>query len=512
MVRTPTANLRRAPRRGLTWLVVFLLIAGALAALILKPDLLRNAFTDPRAPNSLGDRPTSTSDISADTSTRDIVLDSRGLRSDAAGFAQTPNVSDRPPLTDTNTGHQVQVADDDTKAAPLFAEATKAYRGYQWSEVKRICERISRLKLSETMQARAEELVRNSQGLENLFVKLGVDKEELMRNINTHPSLVFIQYKGNADFYVPLRDFTGATIIESPDPAGALQAIATRTGKAPVMNTRRITAELEASHISLIKNADVAKNIAQARETFEQKMARLRASAELRVDAMAWYAAARFAYQNRLDELVVDLLEQAWIRDHDLATTIREDKASDIYLDMVRQLDNDNRTAAGAFMAKLRKQYQDTSVFAQAEAHYNGNLADLRRKQETAVAEKQRKREEAQKERLAQAKKTNDTQAVAEIQQEEQVYVQEQQQMTMATGDEGKADRAYAEAKKYFDQANGMVACPQRDTLYSQALPLFTEAVAIYSKLVQGGNDAVASKLQTANMYRYHCIKMKRPF
>ena len=98
------------------------------------------------------------------------------------------------------------------------------------------------------------------------------------------------------------------------------------------------------------------------------------------------------------------------------------------------------------------------------------------------------------------------------FEQEERVYREQEQRMTAVTGDESKADEAFAKGKEIYQQASGMAATNQRDVLYAKAQPYFEQAVAIYSAEVKKGNTAVEGKLVTANQLRYACIKMRRPF
>ena len=49
---------------------------------------------------------------------------------------------------------------------------------------------------------------------------------------------------------------------------------------------------------------------------------------------MAWYEAAKFAYRNRIDDQVVEMLDRALVTP-DLGQTIREDAAQEWFTKMV---------------------------------------------------------------------------------------------------------------------------------------------------------------------------------
>ena len=93
---------------------------------------------------------------------------------------------------------------------------------------------------------------------------------------------------------------------------------------------------------------------------------------------MSLYSAAAFAYQNRLDQWVVDMLDKAFKIDSDLASTIRNDRASEFYEKMIIQLDKGNKKTAASFLASLlRRNYEDTDIYPQALRTIRGDLNEL---------------------------------------------------------------------------------------------------------------------------------------
>ena len=285
--------------------------------------------------------------------------------------------------------------------------------------------------------------------------------------------------------------------------------------------------ELRAGNISAVRPADRASILATKQDEFDTRLAQITTDVALARDALTWYEAARFAYQNRLDDTVTQMLDQAVSIDPFLADTIREDSAQELFLQVVGVLERGNRAAASGFMRKLTRQFKDTTVYPEARAYFEGNLADMRQASEDAERERREQRERAREERVRLARATReaeDAERIARETEEErrreaEEEAQREREMARrraeadnqggATGGGGsvaEADEIYSRAMEIYAQAQSLGVSAERDRLYAQAEPLFTQARDIYA--AAGRED----KMVEANSKRYACIKYRRTF
>jgi hypothetical protein len=245
---------------------------------------------------------------------------------------------------------------------------------------------------------------------------------------------------------------------------------------------------------------------------FETRLNRLRNST-LANDPLAWYDAGKFAYRNRLDGYVTEMLNQAVVLDQNLVSKVREDKAAGYYANVVSHLKNGNRKQADAFMAIIERKYKDTDQGKQARLYYDGKNDELIK---AAKAEQdKRKQEELQRREAMKQRATDlgDEKALAAM---KQAPTEEPEDTAIAalaaTGDEGKADALFAKGRDSYNKALDAGNTPERDVLYEKAYQDLNAACAIYSKLVEKtpGNSTLEVKLLECNKLRYGAVKQRR--
>lgn len=513
MARPRPDDSRKAPPRrggGGTWFVLFALVAGVVALLVFAPGVVRDVLGGQAPPSDLGDEPTEAVDTDGSTAARNQQeLAARPVSIDGSELAKAPQ---REPETETTAPAQPERGLDDQRADQIIARAESAYRDFDWDSARSLARQIRQLEVSPELAVRAGDIVRGADALEEVFSKLGT-KDELVRALETHPKLVTITHRGQDEDVLPIVDTHGKQPPDTDDPVGWVQGQLKTTGSVTVMTLKRIAYPLSAADVADVRPADVEAVIAEKRREFEAKLDKLE-SGDMAKDALAWYEAAKYAYRNRLDELVTAMLDQALELDPLLAQTIKEDKAQEVFLKMTQQLENDNRAAAAGWKGQLDKYYQDTSIYPQAVAYYQGNMDQLKLAQTKAAEQRREQRQRARDERLARAKALEDEAKVKEIEQEEEavdLFAGNTNEDTdvaavAATGDVSEADTYFNQGAEIYSRAQSLGVTDERDRLYSQAEKEFSKAMALYEKL---GMDA---KMVQANQYRYACIKYRRAF
>jgi hypothetical protein len=273
-----------------------------------------------------------------------------------------------------------------------------------------------------------------------------------------------------------------------------------------------IPSSLPADVIGEVVAPDLVAIIKEKRSEFETRLNRLRNST-LANDPLAWYDAGKFAYRNRIDEFVSEMLNQAVVLDPELVSRVREDKAAGLYANLVSHSKNGNKKQADAFMSIIARKYSDTEQGKQARLYYDGKTAEVL---QAARAEQQRRRDEEVQRReaqLARAKKLDDKEAIAKI---EKMTTPEEEDKAMiataASGDEGKADALFAKGRDLYNKALEAGNTPLRDELYEKAYRELHEARAIYSVLCEKNpnNESLGVKMLECNKLHYGAIKQRR--
>ncbi|MHC5068386.1 MAG: hypothetical protein ACYTF0_07325, partial [Planctomycetota bacterium] len=319
MANRKPANRRRKNNSNSTFFVLAAILAAAAGGLIFAPDLLRSALGEAPATPEPGPQPTVTHDAAGveggAAADHEVAMPEREV--DLVQVEAAPTV---PEIDDTPA--KAAVSYDDERGSKLLSSARDTYRGLDWDGTRRLTLRARDLKLSPEMRAEFQQLAANVDSVEEVFEKLDT-KDELVRGLDSHPLLVSVSYRGRTEQVVPITDMRSKDIPTTDDGPKWLERQLKARRKAAVLTADKgIAFELKATEVTDISAVDVAAITSTKRDEFEQRLTRLTNSGMAK-DALAWYEAAKFAFRNRLDDVVTDLLDQALSRDPFLATSIR---------------------------------------------------------------------------------------------------------------------------------------------------------------------------------------------
>ena len=519
----PRRTTRPAPKKGGGfWLALVIICGGIGAVYVFAPDLPRRLLGGADTPPA-GDEPalaqsTDTTMAARQTPSVDPALSQPSTVARTA-TDRNPVVAPEPVAAPIKTTFA-----DEAQAQKMLAEAEAAYSQAparkDWTKAVSRARAITSLDAKPATLVRAQDIVRGAQAMERLFKELD-DRDELSRSFETNPNLVLLTDGPAPTQAVPIRSMSDQTVVDG-DPVAWIQA-QRRTGKVTLLVRGRkdfVPSELPSDRIGKVEKADVDAIIAERRAEFNQRLARLRNS-ELATNALAWYDAAKFAYQSRLDDQVAAMMDKALLLDPLLARSVREDKAAMLFANVVLHLNNDNPKQASIFMGMLERRFGDTSSGKEARAFY-----DIKTKQsadDVAAAQVRLReaREEARKsakdeadsrrsERIARAKQLGDADALkaAEAEHPDEANTKVG---AAVSGDEGKADDLFAQGKGFYQKALDAGNNDGRDQLYSQAQKYFTQAQSIYNALLEkGGSPALEEKAFMCNKLRYGSIKQQR--
>ena len=507
---------RSAPARrsggggGGFWLVVVLAVGAIGSLFVFAPDLPRQWLGLAKAPADKGPEPTAPEKVKTDLTSKDHTaasdLANDKIKRDSLAAAAKP-VAPKPVEPEKPKTYA-----DETKGQAHIAEAEKAYKSMQWVKAATEAKRADGLQVTPATRIRAADIVKGSAALEKLFQELD-DKDELIRYYDTHPSLVTLGSSTPVTLAVPITSLDFPTPIEK-DPIAWITS-QRRTGKvAFLIKGKRdfIPSSLPADTIGEVKPADLAVIIAEKKSDFDSRLNKLK-NGSFADNALAWYDAGRFAFRNRLDDYVTEMLDRAQVLDLDLVKSVREDKAAGLFANLMCHLKNGNKKQADAFMAIIARKYADTDQGKQARFFYEGKTAELlaaakQAEQKRIADEKQRR--DAQ---LARAKELGDDKAMAKLQQKP-TPTEEEPEVTaaIASGDEGQADGLLTKGREVYNKAIDAGNTPERDVLYEKAYHILNQCQALLSKLVEKnpGNGSLEAKLHECSQLRYGTVKQRR--
>ncbi|TVR46848.1 MAG: hypothetical protein EA402_02145 [Planctomycetota bacterium] len=507
--RRPT----RGPRGGFGWFIILLVGGGILAVFIWAPQLPQQLLGGAAQPRNLGDEPLATRDQDSAIGSRAVNIEARSLADDVTGLARRP-IDEAPesaaPVIETPEVPQFR---DAARGISLLERAETAYASYQWDEARRLANSMRGLDIPPAERLRAEDIIAGTQRLAELFQVLGT-RDELVRNLETHPSLVELDMRGRASRGLPVNDMSSRTPIETDDPVAFVRQRLNSAGEVVILFENNIASVVRADTVTEVRPAGVDRVISERRQLMEQRVAEFEQDMELRNDPMAWYEAAKFAFRNRIDDRVVEMLDRALLLAPDLGQVIREDAAQDWFTRMVMAIEGGNRQAATGFMRQIQN-YQDTLIYAQARAYYDGNLDQLRQAREEALAQRRAQQESARERRLERAQVTGDEQAVEQIQREIRQVEERDDRITAAppaTGDLARANESFDRGMAIYQEAQSMGATRERDNKYREARKHFLAALEIYAAAVERGDTSLEARMTQTNQLQYACMKYARSF
>jgi hypothetical protein len=504
--RPANRTYRRAGGGGFFFfLAIVISIIGSIY--IFVPEIPRQLFGTASTPADKGPEPTAPQSAKTTLADKDNEAGQDTNKPELA-TASKPSVETKiePKKIKTNTA-------DDPRAVELLNKAQAYYTAMEWTKASAEAKKIAALSVSAGTGILAQDIVTGSAALEKLFRDLN-DKDELSRGFDTHPSLVLLKTANATSMAVPIAAIDNPTPVEN-NPMDYIAA-QRKSGKVAFLVKGKkdyIPSILPDSAIGEVIAPDFAAIIQEKQSEFESRLNRLRNSI-LANDPLAWYDAGKFAYRNRIDNYVTEMLNEAVVLEPNLISRVREDKAAGYYANMVNHMKNGNKRQAEVFMAIIARNFADTEQGKQARLYYDGKTADVLK---AAKAEQDNRRELERQRRaaqLARAKKLDDQEAIARI---EKAPSQEEEQdkaliASAATGDEGKADAFFNKGRDLYNKALEAGNTPARDELYEKAYKELHEARAIYAALVDKNpaNEALGVKLLECNKLHYGAIKQRR--
>lgn len=519
---------RERPRiRGLGWLVLFVLITGLFALFVFMPDVPRKLMGISEPPTTLGEEPRVTRSTSGETARRSTTIDVPSKVEVAKTKDPTTPItttSTKPdPIASTPGSLQPQtVAEAEVNALKLLQQAETAHKGFRFETAIRDATKVSGMPVSDNLRNLAQDQIRRSRSLSELFSKLST-KDDLIRNVVTDHRLVVITANGQDVQALPVTSVSEPQPPEVEDGAAWVKLQLQAGRDLAVILVGRDGGSGGAgsyanAQITNVRPADHDAIKAKVRSTFLKRLEEIE-SGGLKNDPLAVYEAARYAYRNRLDQEVATLLDRALVLEPRLASTIREDKAREIFAKLVQSIQVDkNRPAAAGHMTQIEKHYKDTLIHPQARAFFDNDLNGLRMARLKATEAQVAQRQAALKELKAQAaqvaqdkdKSSQLADMVAAVEKEVADTQSEGEEPPQAeppaTGDRAIADKAMSDGTTLLAKAQAMPVCRARDQVYKEAEKFFTKARDLYIKL------KMEAESTQANQYRYACIKMRRSF
>jgi TolA-binding protein len=405
---------------------------------------------------------------------------------------------------------------DEDKAKGYLAEAEKAYKKYDWNKASQIAHQLDHLTVTPATRMRARDIANGTIALEKLFTELN-DNDELFHAYDTHPSLVVLKTGKSTSLAVPIVSLDQQIPVET-NPLGWI-ASQRKLGKVAFMLKGKkgfIATSLPSDTIGEVEAADLPTIIKEKQAEFASRLNRLKNSV-LADNALAWYDAGKFAYRNRLDDQVTEMMDQALLLDHNLVRSVCEDKAASLFANVVCHMRNGNQKQADAFMTVLNRRFSDTDQGKQARLFYDGKTSELLAAAKEAEQRRLDEIRERNETRLARAKELNDDkqvqqlkQAIAKVDEPETDNTEPTGPTT--TGDEAIADAFFAKGRDLYNQALDFGNTPERDVYYEKAYNELHKARAIYSQLVEKNpnNQDLQMKLLECNKLHYGSIKQRR--
>nr|MDA3963514.1 hypothetical protein [Planctomycetota bacterium] len=262
--RNPSSRSKK--KGGSGWLVLFGLLAIILAAFVFAPDLLRK-ISDQAKPQDLGPEPTEAVDASATTQARtQPSMPARDIGIEEGALARRTDSSVQ--VTAASTGPKAGA--DDARATAVLDRAQTAYRGFAWDDARSLARQIRNMTVSTAIKVRADDMIHGADQLEEVFNRLNT-KDELVRNIETHPLLVTITVRGRDENVLPVIDARDKVTPETNDPAAWIRSQLTMSGQVTVMTTSRIAYPVKQADVADIRPADLAMHLADKRADFDRR-------------------------------------------------------------------------------------------------------------------------------------------------------------------------------------------------------------------------------------------------
>jgi hypothetical protein len=503
MPPAPDGNRRRKSSGG-GWLLLFVLISACGATFFFAGDKLRDFFGIVRKPSAEGTEPTSPGDVKATvvatTPPENTTISNVATHNEAAPTPVAQPVAAIP--------HEIQFKDQ-SQGDRYLADAETGFKTLNWTQARSAAEHVLGLDVKPETLNRARDISSKAVVIVDLFKHLS-ERDELTRNYDTDPSLVAIGQGSHAMLVVPL---SSDDQVVTEDPVGYITKMnQVQPGHVPALikgNKDYIKSELPETLIDLHQIDQVAVNKEKESE-FETKLASLNNGTSSR-SPLAWYEAAKFAYRNRLDIHVAEMLDQAIELDPLLLKSVRENIAGKLCTAMLFHLRNHSQKPADKYITMIRARYADTDQGKQAELYYTGQTQALLAMAAQEDARRKQAEDERRQARIDRAKELGDSAKVVAIQAEKPVddTPTEVADSPPANADEQVAKKAFDDGMVLYGKADNMPPTEERNQLYRQAIKFFSASKADYQLLVEKSpNDtSLQEHMVEANQFLFGCHK-----
>ncbi len=418
------------------------------------------------------------------------------LREHLRPVSLAPEVSATGPVAVTTKAERGYAGDAAAREALL--EAEKLRKQLAWEGATAAAQRVETLDAHPALKLRARTVVESTTALAALFKALD-DRDELSRNYDTHPSLVRIEGSREAMIALPIRSLADKDpVIIERDPLTYITQ-ARSLGKVPFLVRGRrdffATGLTDLGTVTLVDQKAVQN---EKRAEFIERLSRLTGSSAA-LDPVAWFEAGKFAYRNRLDDLVVPQLDRALQLDPQLVRTVREDRAGALFAHLMAHMKTGNKVQAAAYLATIERRYKDTEQGRQARLYFDGKQAELLKAAQDSAAQAATAAVVASTPEVASAGSS----AAPEV------------ALPAGTTPEARADQMFEQGREVYARAIDMGNSRERDTLYGEADRILTQAVDLYSALVKKEKDprkrdVLEMKLLEANKLRFGTKKQRR--
>ena len=505
---TSSLPTRKSSGGGGFWLLVLIVVGAIGAVFVLVPDLPRSLLGLAKAADRKQESdPSATTVIAVDTQKRDHQADTQ-VDVNAKNLAKEAKPGTKQAVAPVVVAKQYL---DESKAQGYLADAEKAYHAMQWTAANNAAHKLDSLDVTPKTKVRAKDIAAGATALDKLFKDLGDDKDELIRDYDTNPSLVEVETSGSPSLAVPIISIDNPVPIEG-NPVDAINA-QRASGKINLLIKGRkdyMPASMPADLITKVTPVDLTKVMATKRSELTDRINRLSNGSE-RENALAWYYAGRFAYRNRIDELVTEMMDKAVILDPKLVSSVREDKAATLYANVICHIKDKNSKQADAFMAIISRKFADTDQGKQAKLFYEGKTTELLALNKAADERRTQLAEEILNLRISRAQELGDEKGAKLLAQAAPAAAAPEPESALpasATTSDA-ADTYHKSGLAFYALAQQLGTTTERNNLYHQAAADFLKAKSIYGKLLDKNpnDEGLAAKMVANQALLFGAIK-----
>ncbi len=531
----PTKPPKMQKKGGFTWLVLSVVILGLAVLFIFAGDKLRAAFGLGSPQGDEGPDPKAIAGIKISEGAgrtgagATVTFEPRATGTAEAKTTEPVKVASTPTITQAAKSFK-----DEAKGTEFLAQAEKALAAMQWDVAASQARRLEGLDVPPRLKSRAYDITERAPQISELFKRLG-DRDELTRGWDTHPGLVALSGLGGASgrsLAVPLADGSNNEGV-ADDPLGFIASKRSIGEVSFLLQAKNqfIPGTLADDKIGTVEKVDVRKIIAERTQELAGMADRIRNS-ERAADSLAWYDAGKYAFRNRVDGRVGELLERTVALDPKIAGKIREIRAETIIAIVKIHRNTGNKTAEAGWTVSLKRHFTDTTAFKEFDAWVKGEkdrqiqlakeLEEKRRREEDERIEYLRNEAERKSkqgdEEAAAAARNAVTIAMKDAAPEPATSEPTTATTTVAgpalaalTEDEKTADTLKAAAETELGKLVDMPPTAERSRRYHALVPSVTKAKGIYDRLIRAHKASPDAELKLVEISKLLFMIKKSP-